>query len=97
MARLSHCIALPYCLQYLGANNSEKCLMWTVRLGWWSEGMQEFFLGSRCAVLKRTCALGPRNGYFGGYVGKRQPACALETKKCVDKCFPLRGKVAGKS
>ena len=30
------------------------------------------------------------NGYFGGYIGKRQPAGTLETKKCVDKLFTLR-------
>ena len=33
------------------------------------------------------------NGYFGGYIGKRQPAGTLETKKCVDKLFTLRAKI----
>jgi hypothetical protein len=36
-------------------------------------------------------------GYFGGYLGKRQPAGSLETKKCVDKLFTLRGKIKGHS
>ena len=36
-------------------------------------------------------------GYFGGYLGKRQPSGSLETKKCVDKLFTLRSKMAGKS
>ena len=52
--------------------------------------------------LKRTTRNTQRTqsvvcGYFGGYVGKRQPAGALETKKCVDKLFTLRGKIAGHS
>jgi len=37
------------------------------------------------------------NGYFGGYIGKRQPAGTLETKKCVDKLFTLREKIKGRS
>ena len=36
------------------------------------------------------------NGYFGGYVGKRQPAGALETRKCVDKLFTLRARYHSK-
>ena len=35
-------------------------------------------------------------GYFGGYIGKRQPAGTLETKKCVDKLFTLREKIKGR-
>ena len=58
LARLSHCVAPPYCLQYLGANDSEERLMWRARLGWLNAGMQEIFPGSRCAELKRTCARG---------------------------------------
>ena len=42
-------------------------------------------------VTQRTQQL--TNGYFGGYVGKRQPAGSLETKKCVDKLFTLRAKI----
>ena len=37
------------------------------------------------------------NGYFGGYIGKRQPAGKLETKKCVDEMLTLRARQAGKS
>ena len=33
------------------------------------------------------------NGYFGGYIGKRQPAGTLETTKCVDNLFTLRAKL----
>ena len=40
--------------------------------------------------IQRTQSL--TTGYFGGYIGKRQPAGALETKKCVDKLFTLRSK-----
>lgn len=36
-------------------------------------------------------------GYFGGYIGKRQPAGAMQTRKCVDKLFTLRSKWAGHS
>ena len=36
------------------------------------------------------------NGYFGGYIGKRQPAGTLETKKCVDKLFTSRAKIQGR-
>ena len=38
-----------------------------------------------------------RNGYFGGYINKRQPAGDLETKKCVDKMYTLRQRSMGKS
>ena len=37
------------------------------------------------------------NGYFGGYIGKRQPSGKLETKKCVDKMHVLREKLTNKS
>lgn len=37
------------------------------------------------------------HGYFGGYIGKRQPAGAMETRKCVNKLFTLRAKIAAKS
>ena len=30
------------------------------------------------------------NGYFGGYIGKRQKIGQLETKKCIDKMVSLR-------
>ena len=59
----------------------------------------------RCLVkkgnLKKTTRIAQRtqtvcNGYFGGYIGKRQPGGTLETKKCVDKLFTLRAKLQGK-
>jgi hypothetical protein len=59
----------------------------------------------RCLVkkghLKRTTRVTQRaqsviNGYFGGYIGKRQPAGAFELKKCVDKLFTLRTRYQGK-
>ena len=39
------------------------------------------------------------NGYFGGYIGKAQPAGHMEIKKCIDKMHTLRGTLArdGKS
>ena len=37
------------------------------------------------------------NGYFGGYIGKRQKIGRLETKKCVDKMLALRSRVEGKT
>ena len=58
----------------------------------------------RCLVrkhtLKHTTRITQRaqsvcNGYFGGYIGKRQPGGSLETKKCVDKLFTLRAKMRG--
>ena len=30
------------------------------------------------------------NGYFGGYIGKAQPAGHMELKKCIDKMYTLR-------
>ena len=60
----------------------------------------------RCLVrknkLKRTMIATQRtqsvtNGYFGGYIGKRQPAGALATRKCMGKLFTLRAKYKGKS
>ena len=44
--------------------------------------------------IQRTQSL--TSGYFGGYIGKRQPAGALETKKCVDKLFTLRSQYQGR-
>ena len=38
-----------------------------------------------------------RNGYFGGYISKRQKASKLEVKKCVDKMHTLRERQHGKS
>ena len=51
-------------------------------------------------ILKKTTVNTQRmqsvtRGYFGGYIGKRQPSGGLELKKCVDKLFTLRGKIAG--
>ena len=51
-------------------------------------------------TLKKTTRVTQRtqsttNGYFGGYIGKRQPAGALETRKCIDKLFTLRAKMRG--
>ena len=34
------------------------------------------------------------NGYFGGYIGKAQPAGHMEIKKCIDKMYTLRGRLA---
>ena len=43
--------------------------------------------------LQRTQAT--TNGYFGGYISKRQPVGHFETKKCVDKMYTLRAKQQG--
>ena len=37
------------------------------------------------------------NGYFGGYIGKRQKMGMLEMRKCVDKMITLRNRVEGKT
>ena len=34
------------------------------------------------------------NGYFGGYIGKAQPAGHMEIKKCIDKMYTLRESLA---
>ena len=69
------------------------------------EETHEIYCKRRCAVkkhsLKRTARAAQRaqtvtNGYFGGYVGKRQPAGTLEIKKCVDKMLTLRTKIQGR-
>ena len=46
-------------------------------------------------ALKRTTRISQRaqsvtNGYFGGYIGKRQPTGKLEVRKCMDKMQRLR-------
>ena len=32
------------------------------------------------------------NGYFSGYIGKRQKVGKLEARKCIDKMYKLRDK-----
>ena len=60
----------------------------------------------RCLVrknkLKRTTRATQRtqsvtNGYFGGYIGKRQPGGALATRKCIGKLLTLRANYKSKS
>ena len=51
----------------------------------------------RKVIRKAQRAQATTNGYFGGYIGKRQPAGKLETKKCVHKMHILRGRMEGKS
>ena len=51
-------------------------------------------LKKQTRITQRTQSV--TNGYFGGYIGKRQPGGSLETKKCVDKLFTLRAKYQGK-
>ena len=34
------------------------------------------------------------NGYFGGYIGKAQPAGHMEVNKCIDKMYTLRDSLA---
>ena len=38
-----------------------------------------------------------RNGYFGGYICKRQKIGKLEARKCIDKMYKLRELHKGKS
>ena len=56
--------------------------------------VQKNHLKKTTCYIQRTQTI--CNGYFGGYIGKRQPAGSLETKKCVDKLYTLRGKLQGK-
>ncbi len=56
--------------------------------------MKKQSLGRATRAIQRTQVV--TNGYFGGYIGKRQPAGTLETKKCVDKLFTLRAKIQGR-
>ena len=37
------------------------------------------------------------NGYFGGYIGKRQPSGKAELKKCINHMYTLRNKIQGQS
>ena len=53
-------------------------------------------------ALKRTTRIAQRaqsvtNGYFGGYIGKRQPTGKLEVRKCMEKMQRLRMKIATRS
>ena len=36
------------------------------------------------------------NGYFGGYIGKRQPCRKAELKKCINQMYNLRNKINDK-
>ena len=53
------------------------------------------------ALAKMTrlmqCVQSSRNGYFGGYISKRQPSGKLETRKCIDKMLSLRERIHGRS
>ena len=48
-------------------------------------------------IRKMQTAQSQINGYFGGYIGKRQRCGRLETKKCVDKMHALRDRNADRS
>eukprot|EP00959_Pyramimonas_sp_CCMP1952_P073412 1534354-Pyramimonas_sp.AAC.1 len=45
--------------------------------------MKKQSLGGTTRAIQRAQVV--TNGYFGGCIGKRQPAGTLEIKKCVDK------------
>ena len=51
----------------------------------------------RRMVRRTQTAQAQTNGYFGGYIGKRQKSGKLETRKCVDKMYVLRAKTELKS
>ncbi len=51
----------------------------------------------RRMVRRTQTAQSQTNGYFGGYIGKRQKSGKLETRKCVDKMYVLRAKSELKS
>ena len=51
----------------------------------------------RKAVCRLETCQSQINGYFGGYIGKRQKCGKLETRKCVDKMHVLREQKANKS
>ena len=57
-------------------------------------GQKRQFEEDHAHIAQRTQTV--CNGYFGGYIGKRQPGGSLETKKCVDKLFTLRAMQQGK-
>ena len=47
----------------------------------------------RRIVCKMQVAQSQTNGYFGGYISKRQKLGKLETKKCIDKMCQLRDRI----
>ena len=51
----------------------------------------------RAAVRRMETCQSQINGYFGGYIGKRQKCGKLETRKCVDKMHVLRERKANSS
>ena len=51
----------------------------------------------RRMVRRTQTAQSQTNGYFGGYIGKRQKSGKWETRKCVDKMYILRAKTELKS
>ena len=89
------------CVAFAGSNSDVKP---NDRLPILPETHESCCKRKRCLVkkhtLKRTTRITQRaqsvcNGYFGGYIGKRQPGGSLETKKCVDKLLTLRAKMRG--
>ena len=51
---------------------------------------------SRVKHPNRTAPQVFTNGYFGGYVDKRQLAGRLERTRCIEMLFTLRAKTSGK-
>ena len=58
-------------------------------------------VGKRSSVAKMsrrmTLSQSTRNGYFGGYMSKRQKVGHFESNKCIDKMHTLRARTAGPS
>ena len=91
------------CVAFAGSNSDVKP---NDRLPIMPETHEQCCRKKSCLVkknhLKRTTLITQRtqsltNGYFGGYIGKRQPAASMETRKCVGKLSRLRAKMQGKT
>ena len=90
------------CVAFAGSNSDVKP---NDRLPIIEKTREQFCRRKRCIEKKKSLRKATRAaqrtqtvamGYFGGYIGKRQPAGTLETKKCVDKLFTLREKIKGR-
>ena len=90
------------CVAFAGSNSDVKP---NDRLPITEKTHEPFCKRKRCVMEGRGLSRATRatqrtqvvtNGYFGGYISKRQPAGTLETRKCVDKLLTLRFKAGAK-
>ena len=84
-----------FCIAFAGSNTDVTP---NDRLPIMPETHEDDICKSKCVKASRLTKMSRQaqrtqattNGYFGGYIGKRQKAGQMETKKCIDKMYTLR-------